>query len=65
MESSLLNDMLEIVSNIIDIIFSNLQWFTPSILAEENKYVFGIDMSIESLRSREFSIYIFVFLIMS
>lgn len=39
--------------------------FIPNFLLEDKKYVFGIDMSIESLRAREFSIYIFVFLILS
>jgi len=34
------------------------------IFANENA-VFGIDMSIESLRSRNFSVYIFIFLILS
>jgi len=34
-------------------------------IAAESGAVFGIDMSIESLRAREFSIYIFWFLILS
>ncbi len=33
--------------------------------ADSSKYVFGIDMSIEGLRSRQYSYYIFGFLILS
>lgn len=33
--------------------------------AEKNSIVFGIDMSIEGLRAREYSIFIFCFLILS
>ncbi len=33
--------------------------------AEKNKIIFGIDMSIEGLRAREYSIFIFCFLILS
>ena len=34
-------------------------------MVAQNDTLFGIDMSIESLRSREFSVYIFIFLILS
>jgi len=57
--------MIEFLSNFIEIIYSNYFQYLPTLLVEENKYVFGIDMSIESLRSKEFSEYIFVFLILS
>lgn len=58
--------MIDLISNVIELFFANFG-FIPQLMAEAegNKYVFGIDMSIESLRSREFSIYIFVFLILS
>jgi len=40
--------------------------FTPTVFAsEEGDFVFGIDMSIEGLRSQFFADYIFVFLILS
>lgn len=57
--------MIELLSNLFDFLFTYLPSFVPHLVVEENKYVFGIDMSIESLRSREFSIYIFIFLILS
>ncbi len=57
--------MLDIISNVIELIFSNALGYIPQLLAEGNKYVFGLDMSIDSLRSREFSVYIFIFLILS
>jgi uncharacterized membrane protein len=57
--------MIELISNLLEIIYSNVFHLMPNLLVEENKYVFGIDMSIESLRAKEFSEYIFVFLILS
>ena len=63
--------MIELISNFLDILLSNVSGFIPNIFTESdivsdgNKYVFGIDMSIESLRSKAFSEYIFVFLILS
>jgi len=57
---------LEIILNML---FSVLPMFSLDNVAvsaaTQSSTVFGIDMSIESLRAREFSIYIFVFLILS
>ncbi len=54
---------------ILDILLSVLPMFNLDNIsvstATQNSTVFGIDMSIESLRAREFSIYIFIFLILS
>jgi len=45
-------------------LFAEIILYFSGIVAEENA-VFGLDMSIESLRSKSFSNYIFIFLIMS
>jgi len=54
------------ISNLFNLINTEVSEFVSRILASEgNDYVFGLDMSIDSLRAQIFSDYIFVFLIMS
>lgn len=56
--------MFEFIVELMSI-FVSLAGVEHLLFSAQNNTVFGIDMSIESLRSREFSVYIFVFLILS
>jgi len=58
--------MFNIISNLFNDFLINLDFQNVKVLAErENSMVFGIDMSIDSLRAQIFSDYIFFFLILS
>ncbi len=50
-------------------LLSNAVSYLPNLAAaaaeDSSKYVFGIDMSIEGLRAKQYSYYIFVFLVLS